>query len=67
MSKYDGWAMKYEWSETVFPGSFHVHRTGVVEWWEEGGIPELRWKNASRREGMRHKIVKVKLVEVEDE
>ena len=68
MSKYDGWAIKYSWGQ-IEPSTFRELRTQVIENWNEDAkdafriIPELLWKNMGRKHG--HKIVKVRLVEVE--
>lgn len=62
--KYDGWTVKYSWGG-ICEESFHPKRTGVVSWWDKHALsPSTMWKNQSRRLG--HKIVKVKLVEVDN-
>ncbi len=61
--KHDGWVVKYSWG-TFLEASFRPTRTEVVAWWnKDAESPCLKWKNMSRRYG--HKIVKVKLVEVD--
>ena len=59
--KHDGWAIKYE-GGYISPYSFHVYSSSVVKKYEDG-IKGLWRKN--RRKGL-VKLVKVKLVEVEN-
>ena len=64
--KYDGWAMKNR--GYVFPLSCRELKRDVVKWWEEGWdlekFPQFAWKNY-RKKGT-HKIVKVRIVEVDE-
>ena len=64
MSKYDGWAIKYKSGELAI-NSFHRLRTDVVKWWNKMLDDSLSWRYVRKKYG--NKIVKVKLVEVEDE
>jgi len=64
--KYDGWCTKA--FGKILPWSFHTTRTGVIEWWDDAIYPPLvpllfKW-NRFRKRGT-HKIVKVRIVEVE--
>jgi len=66
MNKYDGWAIKTNWNGEIIPWSFQRKRTEVVEWWNEWSLATdntFKWKNFRKRGT--HKIVKVKIVEVE--
>jgi hypothetical protein len=63
MKKYDGWAIKYSWG-AIDSSTFQESRNAVRKRWDsQAHHPSMFWKNASRRYG--HKIVKVKLIEVE--
>lgn len=62
MSKYDGWVIK-ESDGYLSRKSFHRRRIDVIKWWNGLPFPLDCWKNFSRRND--HKIVKIKLVEVE--
>lgn len=63
MAKYDGWVIKVQWSGKPFFLTWHFHekRTDVVKSFNDGsgGL----WRKYRRRGT--HKLVKVKLVEVE--
>ena len=70
--KHDGWCMKYH-----FPGkhsyilfhSFQLTKTEVIEWWNNrwtlNTVPQYEWKKFRKRGT--HTIVKVRIIEVNDE
>ena len=63
MDKYDGWVIKVQWNGSSFFLTWHFRerRTDVVKSFDEGSGGSWR---KYRQKGT-HKLVKVKLVEVE--
>lgn len=62
MSEPTGYAVKYHRGQIDFDTA-HSWRLGVIEYWDkQASHPSLLWKNMRRK--YKHKIVKVKLVEI---
>jgi hypothetical protein len=61
----EGWAIKYS-NGSLSLSSANYYRTDIVQHWDKDvRDSSYLWKNISRRIG--HKIVRVKLVEVQGE
>lgn len=67
MKNHDGWTLKVDWLDPskpyLIPGYFHYTRLGVIKAFE--GKMVGRWEKY-RRKG-HHKIVKVKMIEVNND